>query len=136
MSILKMKKVTIGGLKSEKDDIMYLLQRMNVMEITEIVNEDADEDAEQKQEKEPNPLLLSVHKTLSDIDQALSKIKPFYKKKGLAKPEYKLEQVNSIGNEKERLDGLLAKISSAEQEMSELRSRLSANEKIVEQLKP
>lgn len=136
MSILKMKKVTIGGLKSEKDDIMYLLQRMNVMEITEIVNEDADENAEQKQEKEPNPLLLSVHKTLSDIDQALSKIKPFYKKKGLAKPEYKLEQVNSIGEEKERLDGILAKISSAEQEMSELRSRLSANEKIVEQLKP
>lgn len=135
MSILKMKKVTIGGLKSEKDDIMYLLQRMNVMEITEVVN-DAEDDAEQRQEKEPNPELIAIRKTLSDIDQALSKIGPFHKKKGLAKPEYKLDQVNSIGKDRERLDKLLSDISAAERQMGELKSRKSGNEKIIAQLKP
>lgn len=135
MSILKMKKVTIGGLKSEKDDIMYLLQRMNVMEITEVVN-DAEDDAEQRQEKEPNPELIAIRKTLSDIDQALSKIGPFHKKKGLAKPEYKLDQVNSIGKDRERLDKLLTDISAAERQMGELKSRKSGNEKIIAQLKP
>lgn len=135
MSILKMKRVTIGGLKSEKDDIMYLLQRMNVMEITEVVN-DAEDDAEQRQEKEPNPELIAIRKTLSDIDQALSKIGPFHKKKGLAKPEYKLDQVNSIGKDRERLDKLLSDISAAERQMGELKSRKSGNEKIIAQLKP
>lgn len=135
MSILKMKKVTIGGLKSEKDDIMYLLQRMNVMEITEIVNDDA-EDAEQKQEKEPNPELISVHKTLSDIDHALGKIKPFYKKKGLAKPEYKLEQVNSIGENKEHLNELLDKIGASEKHLVDLKAQVSANEKVIELFEP
>lgn len=135
MSILKMKKVTIGGLKSEKDDIMYLLQRMGVMEITEVVNDDED-DAEQRQEKEPNPELIAIRKTLSDIDQALSKIGPFHKKKGLAKPEYKLDQVNSIGKDRERLDKLLSDISAAERQMGELKSRKSGNEKIIAQLKP
>ena len=134
MSILKMKKVTIGGLKSEKDDIMYLLQRMNVMEITNIET-DAD-DTETKQDKEPNPELLSVRRTLSDIDHALGKIKPFYKKKGLGKPEYTLEQVNTIGKNKAHLDEILAKVAASEQKMNELNSQLSANEKIVELFKP
>lgn len=134
MSILKMKKVTIGGLKSEKEDIMYLLQRMNVMEITDIVDES--QDAETKKDKEPNPELLSIRKTLSGIDHALGKIKPYYKKKGLAKPEYTLEQVNSIGEQKEHLEEVLGKISAAEQNMAELNAKRSAGEKLIELFKP
>lgn len=136
MSIIKMKRVTIGGLKNEKDDIMYLLQRMGVMEITEVVN-NAEDDSEQAEAVfEPNPELTAIRKTISDIDYALSKIKPFYKKKGLAKPEYNLEQVNAIGSEAERLNSVLTKVAQADTEINELRGSKSTNEKLAELIRP
>lgn len=139
MSILKMKKVTIGGLKSEKDDIMYLLQRMGVMEITDVVDND-DENPEQQEksrvENETNSELLAIRKTISDIDYAITRIKPFYKKKGLAKPEYSLAQVNETGEETERLEKVLSKISGAETLINELKVEISNNEKNISILKP
>lgn len=131
MSILKMKKVTIGGLKSEKDDIMYLLQRMGAMEVTEIVR-----DAEEEKESVTSPKLLQANQMLDNIDDALAKIKPFVKKKGLAKPEFTLQQINEAGGETERLHEILSKMEEAEKEIATLKSEVSTNEKVISSLKP
>lgn len=133
MSILKMKKVTIGGLKSEQDDIMDLLQRMGAMEVTK-VQRDAKEGAP---EKSKNPELLRVTKLYNDIEDAMDKIKAYaVKPKGLAKPEYSLEQINEIGVQDEKLHGILKQISQTENELGKLRGEIGNHAKTIETLKP
>lgn len=133
MSILKMKKVTIGGLKSEQDDIMDLLQRMGAMEVTE-VQRDAEEDAP---DSVTNPELLRVTKLYNDTEDAMEKIKTFaVKPKGLAKPEYTLEQINEVGVQEDKLQGILSKIAETENEQGKLRTEIGNNEKTIEAVKP
>ncbi len=132
MSILKMKKVTIGGIKNEKDDILYLLQRMGVMEITDVI-EDDDED---KQEREPNPKLNVLRKEISDIEEALSQIKPFVKKKGMAKPEFSLDEMNKAGEDEGRLATILEKIQVAEDSKNDIKVKINSLEKTVATLSP
>lgn len=112
MAVVKMKKMTVYGLKKEKKDVMYLLQRMGAVEITEM----DDLDSQDKAMVEDKEGLAEIQRRCSEIEAAINSINDHLGKKGkkgkLPKPECTLKDVNDAGLESDKLDKMLAEINS------------------------
>ena len=128
MATVKMKKMTVYGLKSEKQDVMYLLQRMGVMEITEM----EDLAPEDRCKKEVKPEVVNAQKKIGEIDSAILSIKNSLGKKAkLPKPQCGLADINNAGKDVEKLEALLGEVNAMATEVQDGKNEIARLENLI-----
>lgn len=140
MAIVNMNKLSLIGLKSDKERILETLMKMGVVEITDLGEKMSSEDWSKLFSSEENAEEISnLNGKLDKISAALDYLSKFDKrKKGLfaAKRTVSINDYSTVVNNQDKLWKVIDDISECDKKLSNLKSEINKNTNLVLNLKP
>ena len=140
MAIVNMNKLSLIGLKSDKERILETLMKMGVVEITDLSEKMSSDDWNNLLSSEENTEEISkLNSKLDKISAAIDYLSKFdTRKKGLfaTKRTVSVNDYSTVINNQDKLWKVIDDISEYDKKLSNLKSEINKNTNLILNLKP
>ncbi|HOA97362.1 MAG TPA: V-type ATP synthase subunit I [Acetivibrio saccincola] len=140
MAIVNMNKLSLIGLKSDKEKILETFMKMGVVEVTDLKEEMSSEEWGKLVSNEDNAREISeLNSKLDKISASIEYLSKFDKrKKGLfsSKRKVSIDDYNTVVKNQDKLWKVIDDISEYDKKLSNLKSEINKNTNLILNLKP